>query len=161
MPLEERVNNIISLMNDDEKIALLSQSPGVARLGIPSMQQAEGLHGVKAGRGGSTTYPQSIGLGETWDTEVTHQVGAAEGYESRYNRQHNAAPAGGRGGRGGGAGSFLTGMFLGSLFGGGRGSSGWGGGGGFGGSGDSGGGGGGFGGFGGGGFGGGGANSDW
>ena len=102
MPLEERVNNIISLMNDDEKIALLSQSPGVARLGIPSMQQAEGLHGVKAGRGGSTTYPQSIGLGETWDTEVTHQVGAAEGYESRYNRQHNAAPAGGRGGRGGG-----------------------------------------------------------
>lgn len=65
---------------------------------------------------------------------------------------------GSRGGRGGGAGSFLTGMFLGSLFGGGRGSSGWGGGGGFG---DSGGGGGGFGGFGGGGFGGGGANSDW
>lgn len=65
---------------------------------------------------------------------------------------------GSRGGRGGGAGSFLTGMFLGSLFGGGRGSSGWGGGGGFGGSG---GGGGGFGGFGGGGFGGGGANSDW
>jgi uncharacterized protein len=65
---------------------------------------------------------------------------------------------GSRGGRGGGAGSFLTGMFLGSLFGGGRGSSGWGGGGGFGGSG---GGGGGFGGFGGGGFGGGGASSDW
>jgi beta-glucosidase len=103
MPLEQRVDNIISLMNRDEKIALLSQSPGVPRLGIVSMQQAEGLHGVKSGRGGSSTYPQSIGLGETWDTEVLHQVGNAEGYESRYNRQHNAAPAGGRGGRGGGA----------------------------------------------------------
>ena len=68
----------------------------------------------------------------------------------------------GGGGGGGGAGSFLLGMFLGNMLGGGgRGSSGWGGGGGFGGSGDSGGGGGGFGGFGGGDFGGGGANSDW
>lgn len=69
----------------------------------------------------------------------------------------------GRGSRGGGGGpgSFLLGMFLGNLLGGGRGSSGWGSGGGFGGSGDSGGGGGGFGGFGGGDFGGGGASSDW
>lgn len=73
----------------------------------------------------------------------------------------------GRGGRrgggmrgGGGGGSFLTGMLLGNLLGGGRGSGGnWGSGGGFGG-GDSGGGGG-FGGFGGGDFGGGGASSDW
>jgi uncharacterized protein len=65
----------------------------------------------------------------------------------------------GRGGRGGGGSSFLTGMLLGNLLGGGRGSGGgWGRGGGFGG--DSGGGGG-FGGFGGGDFGGGGANSDW
>lgn len=65
----------------------------------------------------------------------------------------------GRGGRPGGGGSFLTGMLLGNLLGGGRGSGGgWGGGGGFG---SDSGGGGGFGGFGGGDFGGGGANSDW
>jgi len=62
----------------------------------------------------------------------------------------------GRGGRGGG--SFLAGMILGNLLGGGRG--GWGGGG-FGGYGSGGGGGGGFGGFGGGDSGGGGASSDW
>ena len=49
LPIEERVNNIISLMTPDEKISLLSQSPGVPRLGIRSMQQTEGLHGVKAG----------------------------------------------------------------------------------------------------------------
>ncbi len=62
---------------------------------------------------------------------------------------------------GGGGGSFLTGMLLGNLLGGGRGYGGgnWGGGGGFGGG--SSGGGGGFGGFGGGDFGGGGASSDW
>jgi len=128
MPLEDRVNNIISLMTPDEKIALLSQRPGVERLGIRSMQQSEGLHGVKAGPA-STTYPQSIGLGETWDVEILHQVGATEGYEARYNFQRggaargrrggeappdaatpattNGAAARGRGGRGGGGGGSL------------------------------------------------------
>jgi beta-glucosidase len=83
MPLEDRVNNIVSLMTPDEKIELLSQRPGVPRLGIRSMQQVEGLHGVRS-RGASTTYPQSIGLGETWDAEILRQVGATEGYEARY-----------------------------------------------------------------------------
>jgi beta-glucosidase len=132
MPLEDRVNNIISLMTPDEKVALLSQSPGVQRLGIRSMQQAEGLHGVKSGGGATTTYPQAIGLGETWDTEILRQVGATEGYEARYNFQRarggrgaeappaaaatpaaanpagtNGAPPRGRGGRGGGGGSLI------------------------------------------------------
>jgi len=84
LPLEDRVNNIISLLTLDEKVALLSQRPGVARLGIRSMMQVEGLHGVRGGGGASTTYPQSIGLGETWDTDILHQVGATEGYEARY-----------------------------------------------------------------------------
>jgi beta-glucosidase len=126
MPLEERVNNIISLLMDGEKVALLSQSPGVPRLGIRTMQQSEGLHGVKSGGAGTTTYPQSIGLGETWDAEVLRQVGATEGYEARYNFQRagrgaaappppavpaepgstNGAPA--RGGRRGGGGGSLV-----------------------------------------------------
>src|SRR5208282_2748478 len=78
LPMEDRVNNIVSLMRLDEKVALLSQRPGVPRLGIRTMQQVEGLHGV---RGGSTTttYPQAIGLGETWDAAILHQVGATEG----------------------------------------------------------------------------------
>ncbi len=83
MPLEERVNDIVSLMTLDEKVALLSQRPGVPRLGIRSMMQVEGLHGLRA-RGAATTYPQSIGLGETWDTDILHEVGATEGYEARY-----------------------------------------------------------------------------
>jgi len=84
LPLEDRVNNIVSLMTLDEKVALLSQRPGVPRLGIRTMQQVEGLHGLRAGRSPTTTYPQAIGLGETWDTDILHQVGATEGYEARY-----------------------------------------------------------------------------
>jgi len=84
LPIEDRVNNIVSLLTLDEKVALLSQRPGVPRLGIRTMQQVEGLHGVRAGRNASTTYPQSIGLGETWDSAILHQVGATEGYEARY-----------------------------------------------------------------------------
>jgi beta-glucosidase len=87
MPLEERVNNIVSLMALDEKVALLSQRPGVPRLGIRTMMQVEGLHGLRAGGTSTTTYPQSIGLGETWDTDILHQVGAAEGYEARFAYQ--------------------------------------------------------------------------
>ncbi|MGO8701885.1 MAG: glycoside hydrolase family 3 C-terminal domain-containing protein [Limisphaerales bacterium] len=84
LPLEDRVNNIVSLMTLDEKVALLSQRPGVPRLGIRSMMQVEGLHGLRAGNTPATTYPQSIGLGETWDIDILRQVGATEGYEARY-----------------------------------------------------------------------------
>lgn len=45
MPIEDRVSNIISLMTLDEKIAFLSQTPGVERLGIKRMGHVEGLHG--------------------------------------------------------------------------------------------------------------------
>jgi len=37
--------------------------------------------------------PAAIGLGETWDTEILHQVGATEGYEARYNFQRNTFAA--------------------------------------------------------------------
>lgn len=38
MPLEERVSNIVSLMTLNEKVAFLSQTPGVMRLGINRMR---------------------------------------------------------------------------------------------------------------------------
>jgi Glycosyl hydrolase family 26/Glycosyl hydrolase family 3 N terminal domain len=93
MPLEERVSNIVSLMTMDEKIAFLSQSPGVARLSIKRMGHVEGLHGLAQGTPGgwgrrgpitTTTFPQSIGMGETWDPDMIKQAGAIEGYEARY-----------------------------------------------------------------------------
>ena len=93
LPLEERVDNIVSLMTLDEKIAFFSSRPGVPRLGIRAMGQVEGLHGLA--RGGpsnwgrrnpvpTTIFPQAIGMSETWNPDVIHQAAAVEGYEARY-----------------------------------------------------------------------------
>lgn len=104
MPLKKRVSNIVSLMTLDEKVAFLSSTPGVERLGIKKMGHVEGLHGLAQGAPGgwgrrgpvtTTTFPQSYGMGETWDPEIIRQSGAIEGYEARYVFQ---SPKYGRGG---------------------------------------------------------------
>lgn len=93
LPLEERVNNVVSLMTVEEKVEFLSSSPGVPRLGIKAMGHVEGLHGLA--RGGpsnwgrrnpvpTTIFPQAYGMGETWDPELMRQAGALEGCEVRY-----------------------------------------------------------------------------
>ena len=58
LPLEERVNNAVSLMTLDEKIAFFSSHPGVPRLGIRPMGHVEGLHGVA--RGGPSNWAGAI-----------------------------------------------------------------------------------------------------
>jgi beta-glucosidase len=88
LPLEKRVENLVSLLTLDEKIAMLAQrQPAIERLNIKAFTNfTEGLHGLGwAGGGGitSTQFPQSVGLGETWDAELLRQVGAVEGYEAR------------------------------------------------------------------------------
>jgi len=94
-PIEERVNNILSLMTLDEKIAALGTDPSVPRLGIVGSSHIEGLHGVALGGPGgwggrglqplpTTQFPQSVGLGETWDPELVRQAAAVEAYEARY-----------------------------------------------------------------------------
>jgi beta-glucosidase len=94
-PLEARVNNILSLMTLQEKISALSTSPDVPRLGIRGSGHIEGLHGVAYGGPGgwegrglkpltTTQFPQSVGLGETWDPDLLRKVSAIEGYEARY-----------------------------------------------------------------------------
>ncbi|MBK7028856.1 MAG: glycoside hydrolase family 3 C-terminal domain-containing protein [Bacteroidales bacterium] len=45
------------------------------RLGIPIIPFAEALHGL--GMGGSTSFPQSIGLAASWDTSLMRQVSSA------------------------------------------------------------------------------------
>jgi len=93
LPIEERVNNVISLMTLEEKVAFLSSRPGVPRLGIRAVGHVEGLHGLAMGGPGNwgrrnpaptTMFPQAIGMAETWDTDLIHQAGAIEGYEVRY-----------------------------------------------------------------------------
>ena len=93
LPIEQRVDNILSSMTLDEKIECLDTNPSVPRLGIKGSGHVEGIHGLTQGGPGkwgrpltvpSTTFPQGIGLGETWDQELLKQAGQVEGYEARY-----------------------------------------------------------------------------
>ena len=93
LPIEQRIDNILSLLTIDEKIECLDTDPSVPRLSIKASGHVEGIHGLTQGGPGkwgkpltipSTTFPQGIGLGETWDKELLHDVGAVEGYEARY-----------------------------------------------------------------------------
>jgi len=93
MPLEEWDSNIVSMMTLNEKVSFLSERPGVSRLGISSMAHSEGLHYLTQGVPGNwnsrnpistTTFPQSIRMGETRDPELIILSGEIEGYEARY-----------------------------------------------------------------------------
>ncbi|HEX8425547.1 glycoside hydrolase family 3 C-terminal domain-containing protein [Hymenobacter sp.] len=93
LPTEQRIDNILSLLTLEEKITCLGTNPTIERLGIKGTGHSEGLHGLALGGPAqwnrrkmvpTTQFPQSYGLGETWDPEVMRQVGEAEGYEARY-----------------------------------------------------------------------------
>lgn len=93
LPIEQRIDNILSLMTIDEKIECLDTNPSVPRLGIIASGHVEGIHGLTQGGPGkwgrpltipATTFQQGIGLGETWDAELLKQAGHVEGYEARY-----------------------------------------------------------------------------
>ena len=93
LPIEQRIDNILSLMTIDEKIECLDTNPSVPRLGIKGSGHVEGIHGLTQGGPGkwgrpltipATTFQQGIGLGETWDAELLKQAGQVEGYEARY-----------------------------------------------------------------------------
>lgn len=93
LSIEERVENIISLLTIDEKIACLSTNPSVPRLGIAGTTHVEGLHGLAKGGPSNwgqrdpvttTIFPQAIGLAESWDPDVLKRVADIESYETRY-----------------------------------------------------------------------------
>ena len=93
LPEEERLDNAVSLMTVDEKIATLV-GQGVPRLGIAGPGSTEAIHGIVRGgatdlpalRSGSngnrpvpkyrnsTAFPQAYGIGETWDREKVKRI---------------------------------------------------------------------------------------
>jgi beta-glucosidase len=92
LSIERRVENIVSLMTLDEKIACLGTNPSVPRLGIRGSSHSEGLHGLALGGPGgwgrptpipTTQFAQQIGMGEIWDPELIRLAGGVEGYEAR------------------------------------------------------------------------------
>ena len=109
LPEDERLDNALSLMTVDEKIATLV-GQGVPRLGIANPGATEAIHGIVRGgasdlpalwggnqRAGwpepkykhSTAFPQAYGIGETWDREMAHTVGEVMSEEARFH-SHDA-----------------------------------------------------------------------
>jgi beta-glucosidase len=97
--VEARITDLLSRMTLEEKVDAFSTDPTVPRLGVVGTGHVEGLHGLAlggpghweghAGRGfltviPTTTFPQSRGLGQTWDPALLSKAAAQEAYETRY-----------------------------------------------------------------------------
>ncbi|QDP41106.1 glycoside hydrolase family 3 protein [Radiobacillus deserti] len=84
LPLEERVDDLISRLTLDEKVSFLHQyQPAIPRLGIKSFRTGtEALHGA-AWLGEATVFPQATGLANTWNEALIKEVGSAVGDEVR------------------------------------------------------------------------------
>ena len=84
LPIQERVNDLVSRMTLDEKISqMIHGAPAIERLGIPAYNWwNECLHGV-ARAGVATVFPQAIGLAATWNTDLMHKVATVISDEAR------------------------------------------------------------------------------
>lgn len=95
---EARINEIIGRMTVEEKIALLGGSRDkkahggdtipCPRVGIPSFKMADASVGVHWWTEDSTTFPASIALAATFDTDLAYRYGAAVGRECRARGIH-------------------------------------------------------------------------
>ena len=105
-----RLDNLLSVMTLDEKVNALSTNLGVPRLGIRNTGHSEGLHGMALGGPGNwgdfsnkknpktyptTIFPQSYGLGETWDPALIQKVADIEATEIRFYTQNPVLNKGG------------------------------------------------------------------
>lgn len=84
LPIEERVEILVSQMTLEEKIGqLMSAAPAVERLKVPDYHWwSEALHGV-ARNGKATIFPTGIAMGATFDPELIHRVATAISDEAR------------------------------------------------------------------------------
>ncbi len=92
LPLEERVNDLVSRFTLEEKVDLMIQYQAeVQRLGVkPYKHGTEAAHGM-AWLGEATGYPQPIGLSSIWDEELLKEIGSAIGDEARGFYKRNPA----------------------------------------------------------------------
>lgn len=84
LPIEQRVDDLVSRMTIDEKISqLMDSSPAIERLGIPEYNWwNESLHGV-ARAGYATVFPQSISIASSWDRQLIYDVANVISDEAR------------------------------------------------------------------------------
>ncbi|HYG11321.1 MAG TPA: glycoside hydrolase family 3 N-terminal domain-containing protein, partial [Pyrinomonadaceae bacterium] len=97
LPVERRVADLVGRMTLEEKVAqMMNKSPAIARLGVPEYDWwNEALHGV-AYAGNATVFPQSIGLGATWNPTLMRRVATAISDEARA-KHHEAVRRGNHG----------------------------------------------------------------
>lgn len=103
-PLEERVQDALSRMALEEKVAITHaqskfSSAGVPRLGIPEVWHTDGPHGIRpevlwdewdqAGwtNDSCTAFPALVNLAATWDRELSRLYGDCIGQEARYREK--------------------------------------------------------------------------
>lgn len=103
-PIEERVENALSLMTPEEKVALCHaqskfSSMGVPRLGIPEVWTDDGPHGIReevfwddwSGAGWTndycTAFPALTCLAATFNPELSLLYGKSIGEEARYRNK--------------------------------------------------------------------------
>lgn len=102
--IEERVEDALSRLTIEEKVALChAQSKfsikGVPRLGIPEVWMSDGPHGVRAeiewdswdyagwGNDSCTAFPALTCLAATWNPEMSALFGKAIGEEARFRKK--------------------------------------------------------------------------
>ncbi|UII27371.1 glycoside hydrolase family 3 C-terminal domain-containing protein [Fulvivirga maritima] len=91
-PIEARAKDLVSKMTLEEKVLqMMHTAPAIPRLDLPAYNWwNEALHGV--GRSGSATvFPQAIGLGATFDSDLALRVSTVISDEAR--AMYNAAIA--------------------------------------------------------------------
>ncbi|WP_168801506.1 glycoside hydrolase family 3 protein [Glycomyces buryatensis] len=86
-PVAERVEAILALMTDEQKLACLNGIPETTladgyTLPAHSNRFAEVLHG-SGHFPNATLFPQAIGLGATWDTDLLERIGEVVSTEMR------------------------------------------------------------------------------
>jgi beta-glucosidase len=84
LPEQQRVDDLVSRMTLDEKVAqLVNTTPAIPRLNIPAYDYwSEGLHGI-ARSGYATLFPQAIGMAATWDAPLINNISTVISTEAR------------------------------------------------------------------------------
>ncbi|MFF5973105.1 glycoside hydrolase family 3 C-terminal domain-containing protein [Streptomyces sp. NPDC012769] len=95
LPLQKRVDDLLSRLTPEERIAMLHQHvPAVPRLGLAAFRTgSEALHGV-SWMGVATVFPQAVGLGATWDEDLVRRVAEAVSVELRAFHHHRTPAVG-------------------------------------------------------------------
>jgi beta-glucosidase len=96
LPLERRVEDLISKLTIEEKISqTMMASPEIKRLGIPAYDWwNEALHGL-ARDGTATVFPQVIGLAAAWNPELQQRIADVISTEARAKNNEVIRDSGG------------------------------------------------------------------